>query len=575
MFPLRQEDLLYSLRPAAHVRVVPSMDDRRAWTGFDPDASAALVAQAERALRAPLPMLTAGDFLARTGAEAPEGYTLRRRQAVKLVLGACVSGDEKYLPRAADLLWMMAEETNWATFPRRGASLPAFGSPDMDLNAARTAELFALSRQMVGARLDRISPQLSARMEYELRRRVFDPVIARDGEDWMHLGGDAPRICAHLLTACLAAETDEGERRWQMIRRVLRLLEGTLRSLLPDGGAANGLERHMETASALNDCFSMLSLASGGVVELRDEPRFIEMAVLPCKTHVGEGWFINPGGSPRPRLSADALFRLGEGTRSGCLCGLAAWLRRRDPAFEPEFDGLFTAFAHLRGREKLLREPARLSMPGSALMPDMGVALARAGDFFVALTDGPSPHRDAGDVSLFYRGEPVIAASGLPGADTHSVPAVEGVEQSGARRAPEPPEVRYDGYFMITAGIAHAYPPAARLYSWQRSLMLLPGENLVRLIDAFDFEGAQSRAMFRFISPFEPRLFDGGARLGPVVMRFPAGLAPSVTAIELENPRLSEIWGGRVYRLELTMREPAPGGRLDFSFSPADDIGLQ
>lgn len=575
MFPLRQEDLLYSLRPAAQVRIVPPMDDRRAWTSFDQNASATLVAQAEKALRSPLPVLTAGDFLARTDAQAPAGYVLRRRYATALVLGACVSGDEKYLPRLADLIWLMAEETNWATFPRRGAPLPAFGAPDMDVNAARTAELFALSRQMVGARLDRISPQISKRMEYELRRRVFDPVIARDGEDWMHLGSDAPRICAHLMTACLAAETDEGERRWQVIRRVMRLLEASLRSLAPDGGAANGLERHLETVSALNDCFSMISLASGGVVELRDEPQFVEMATLACRTHVGEGWFVNPGGSPRPRLSPDALFRLGEGVRSSCLCGLAAWLRRRDPAFEPEPLGLFTAFAHLRARDKFLRESARLSLPGSALLPDAGVALARAGDFFVALTDGPSPHLDAGDVSIYYRGEPVIAAPGLTGADAHSVPAVEGVEQTGARRAPEPPEVRYDGYFLITAGIAHAYPPAASLYSWQRSLMLLPGENLVRLIDAFDFEGAQRRATFRFITPFEPRLFEGGARLGPVEMRFPANLSPSVAAININDPHLSEVWGVRVYRLELTMQQPAPGGRLDFSFFPADGIGLR
>jgi len=574
MFPLRQEDLLYSLRPAAQVRIVPPMDDRRAWTSFDPSACADLVTQAEVALRAPLPMLTAGDFLARTAAEAPSGYALRRRHATALALGACVSGDEKYLPRLADLIWLMAEETSWATFPRRGALLPAFGAPDMDLNAARTAELFALSLRMVGARLDRISPQLSARMAYELRRRVFDPVIARDGEEWMHLGSDAPRICAHLLAACLAAETDEGERRWQVIRRVMRLLEGSLRTPLASGSAANGLERQLETASALNDCFAMISLASGGVVELRDEPEFVEMASLACKAHVGGGWFVNPGGSPRPRLSPDALFRLGEGARSSCLCGLAAWLRRRDPGLEPE-GGLFTAFAHLRGRDKLLREPARLSMPGSALVPDMGVALARSGDFFVALTDGPSPHLDAGDVSLYYRGEPVIAAPGLPGADAHSVPAVEGVEQTGARRAPEPPEVRCDGYFLITAGIAHAYPPEAKLYNWQRSLMLQPGENLVRLIDAFDFEGAQRRATFRFIIPFEPRLFDGGARLGPVAMRFPAGLVPSVNAINLENPHLREIWGARVYRLELTMQQPAPGGRLDFSFFPADGIGLR
>jgi hypothetical protein len=574
MFSLRQEELLYSLRPAGQARIAPQMDDRRAWASFDTEASQALVERAERALRAPLPHLTAGDYLRRPDAEPPEGYKLRRLQAMQLILGACVSGDEKYLPKAADLIWMMAEESSWAAFPRRGAPLPAFGSPDMDLHAARTADLFALARQMVGQRFDRMTPQLTAPIDYELRRRAFDPIIARDSEDWMHLSGDAPRVCQHLMAACLAVETDEGERRWQILRRLLKILEGYLRTLLPDGGAVTDLKRHVEAAAALGDCFALISLISGGEVELRDEPQFVDMAILPCKTHIADGWFVNPGGDPRPDLSPEALFRLGEGVRSGCLCGMAAWLRRQNPEAAVEGDSLFTQLMYLRGRANLNREPARLPLPTSVLLPDMGVAIARSGDFFAALTGGDRrsafSHKDAGDVLVYYRGAPILVDSGLPDAGDHNVPAVEGVEQNAARRAPEPPELRGDGYWMLTMGIAHAYPAAARLYSWQRSLMLTPGGDSVRLIDAYDFEGAKKRATFRFITPFEPVLSEDMARLGPVALRYPAGLAPKISPIPLEDKRLKALWGGRLYRLELTTSEPAPGARLDFTLSPAD-----
>lgn len=573
MFSLRQEDLLYSLRPAGQIRIAPSMDDRRAWASFDPDASGALVSRAEQALRAPLPHLTAGDYLRRPDPEPPQGYALRREQAAVLILGACVSGDEKYLPRAADLIWMMAEESSWAVFQRRGAPLPAFGSPDMDLYAARTAELFALARQMVGTRLDRMTPQLSARIDYELRRRVFDPIIAREGEDWMHLSGEAPRVAAHLMAACLASETDEGERRWQVLRRLLRILEDFLRTQLPDGGAVSDLKRHMEAVCALGDCFSLLSLASGGEVELRDEPQFVDMATLPCMLHIGNGWFLNPGGDPKPDLPPDALYRLGESVRSASLRGLAAWLRRQNPAREPGENGLFSLLMHLRSHANFLREPARVTLPGSVLLPDMGVAMARSGDFFAALTGGDrrgaSPHRDTGDISLYYRGNPILIDCGLPGADAHNVPAIEGVEQSGARRAPEPPELASDGYDMLTMGIAYAYPPAAKLYAWQRSLILPTGDSPVRLIETFDFEAAKRNATLRFITPFKPVLEDGGALLGPIRVRFPAGLIPSVSTIELSDAHLRMLWGDRIYRLELTTSEPAPGGRLDFTFSPA------
>ena len=572
MFSLRQEDLLYSLRPASQTRVVPPMDDRRGWASLDPDASAALTQRAERVLRAPLPHLTAGDFFNRPDADPPAGYILRREQAATLILAACASGDEKYLPRAADLIWMMAEESGWSVFPRRGAPLPAFSVPDMDIHAARTAELFALARQMVGSRFDRMTPQLTARIDFELRRRAFDPLIHWDSDDWLHLLGDAPRICAHLMAACLAAETDEGERRWQALRRLMKILEGALRMQLPDGGAAQDLTEHMEAASALCDCFQLLSLVSGGQVELRDEPRFVDMAILPCKLFIGDGWFVNPGGNPKPDLSPSMLFHLGEGVRSGSLCGLAAWLRRRSDD-QPEDGGLFAQFAHLRERADFLRESARVTLPSSALLPDMGVALARAGDFFAALTGGgrlsASGHRDAGDITLYYKNTSVLVNCGLPDACAHSVPAIEGVEQTTARRAPEPPELQNSGFRMLTMGIAHAYPPAARLQSWQRSLMLTPGENLVRLIDAFDFEGVKKRATLRFITPIEPVLRDGGAILGSVRMRFPDGLTPKVSSIPLTDANLTALWGEVIYRLELTMNEPAAGARLDCMFSPA------
>jgi hypothetical protein len=316
----------------------------------------------------------------------------------------------------------------------------------------------------------------------------------------------------------------------------------------------------------------MLSLVSGGEVELRDEPQFIDMAILPCRLHIFDGWFLNPGGDPLPGLSPDGLFRLGEGVRSGCLCGMAAWLRRQDPEPAVDGDSLFTLLMRLRGRSNLNREPARLPLPGSVLLPDMGVAAARSGDFFVALTGGDRrgafSHRDAGDIALYYRGKPVLVDCGLAGAEAHNVPAIEGVEQNAVRRAPEPPELQGDGYRMLTAGIAHAYPAAAKLYSWQRSLMMTPGENQVRLIDAFDFEGVKKRATVRFISPHEPVLKGNQAVLGPVALRFPKGLTPAVSEIPMEEPRLKALWGEKLYRLELAQSESAPGARLDFTFSP-------
>jgi len=64
-------------------------------------------------------------------------------------------------------------------------------------------------------------------------------------------------------------------------------------------------------------------------------------------------------------------------------------------------------------------------------------------------------------------------------------------------------------------------------------------------------------------------LTEGGAHLGPVALRFSGGLTPSVSPVPIEDARLKVLWGDRLYRLELTTLESAPGARLDFTFFPA------
>ncbi|MEA4898735.1 MAG: hypothetical protein VB115_10875 [Christensenellaceae bacterium] len=572
MVSLRQDALLLSLRPAGSVRLVPEVGDRRAWERVDGALARRLVERAERALRADAPICPAGALKAN-----PARYiaaAVSRRELLKaLLLGACASGVSRYAERAADLIYAIAEESDWSRAPGEGG-YPDFTLRAIDADACETGALMALALALMRAQLDALSPLIAARIRWEVERRLLTPLIAREAELLPAEDEAVPRAAAALLTAALLLEEDD-RRRWLCIRRLLRLLEAHLNARDESVAFALGLENYLDRAMAVNDCFALLGEASGGEVELRDEPLFIAMARAFPDAHIGGAWFLNSGGaSMRPQLEPDRLFRLGEAARLKPLRALAACLNRQGASADMPFDRpsppLLSQVMDALSRADLMRESARERNPEAVESPEHVLLAARMEGFYVALTGtdnrDPRAHLDAGNAVLFYGGEPVLVDAGMATA-THSVPLVNGREQARNGHPAQDAALREGpGYRMLSMDIASAYPREARLSCWQRTWMLAPFEGGVRLMEVFDFDGVPGRAAFRFVTPHRPRLGEGLIALGPVTMSHDVRLAVSVQPFDLDAPARA-LWGA-LYLLTLEMPEDAPGGNYAFVFRP-------
>lgn len=574
MLNFKRDALLMSLRPPQAFRPIPPASDRRAWEGIGAELGQLMFKRAEAALSHPIPMITAS--MIRAGQPHLEAYATRRSLLSALALGACAKGPDRYLPAILDLIWAMLEETSW--------SLPALpgelkSDARIDLNAAQTAGLLALCLYLLASELSKLAPHIGVRIHQALLDRAILPLIG-DAKDALRLrAGEVPCAADALLSAVLLIE-DNSQRRWFATRTLVSMLETHFQGGLRDGGCRFGLERHMRDAFALSNCLFMLSLVSGGEVELRDEPEFVEMAMLPVRLHIGGGWFLNPGGlTPMPFIDPDQLFRLGDNARSTELCALASYLYKQygvQPlnTDAPLMHQLLNALYH----QDLIREPASPVLLPSVALPDMQLMSARVGGYYMALIGGETRlpgHLDVGDLCLFYRGQPVLIDPGAAIESLHhSVPAVEGFEQSYTGRKPQNgPDFKFDpNLTLLSLGIAHAYPPEAGLLSWQRSLMLSAHEDILRLMDVVDLEhGALKTLSFRFLTPQKPELLPGAIRIGELTLYPEAEFSALIEPVPLLSPALRSLWGGSFYRLTLTTHQPVPGGTFAFELRPSDD----
>ena len=567
---------MLNLRQAQSIFPIPLSNDRRTWDGISPDVRRELLSEADEAVRnSPRPLSAA--LTMTSPEEYQSAYAEHRARLDALIAGACVTDDGRYAHALLDEIWMLLECSGWCDPSVDNPSLPDIEDPRIDASAAQTACSLAIAAQILAPQLESISPKILPRIARELQRRVIVPLSAERTFAICIAPKDRLPAFEALLSTALLTDA-EGEERWLCIRYLCELIEKQTATLPRDGGMRGGLEQYVRDACALANIFYMLSIATDGAVELRDEAAFMRMVRMPLRLHVTEAFFLNPGGeSPAPNISRDALFLLGDAGRSADLCALAAFLNRNYANRPPKLWLMDTLRCALY-RNVFLREPARIVQYPTLRIASMQLLGARMGSFYAAVLGGANApdagHLDVGDFTLFYRDRPIIIApGGCVESSMHSVPEVEAHgQQFGRGEPPSEADCRFDSDLtLLSVGIAHAYPAAASLLGWQRSVMMTPQDDVVRLMDVVDFERGQSKRLtFVFMTPYAPQLGDGEILLDQdVLLTWEGALIPSVERVALPDDGTRRFLGASTYRIRLETDGPVLGGQFLFLFEPA------
>jgi hypothetical protein len=617
------KDAASILLKASEWHPFPRADERAAWDGIPQDARRRVLALGTEYAGRDVPNLPATLYLEyrRNGNRNryQDVWMQRRAMLGGLALAECVEGKGRFLDPLADAAWAICEESSW-TWPAHigaqnaGVGLPDSTEPIVALFSAETAASLAWTVYLLENQLDEISPAICRRIRREIDQRILTPYLERDDFGWMGFRSARrpnnwnPWVNSNVLAATLLLERDE-KRRWQLIQKILRSLDRFFVPYPLDGSCDEGPSYWGRAGASLFDNLELLFSATEGAFDVYDDPVVREIGRFIHRTHIAGDAFVCVGDCDvRPNVPRDLVFRYGRRiedarmqdlARSG-LVGDELWTEDRGPW------SLMRLLYALFNLANLRSETATPPLVRDVWLGDADLQLMVARDasgtadgLYVAAWGGHNGqshnHNDVGNYLVYQNGRPVLIDVGRPTytrqtfsrdrykiwamqSAYHNLPTVNGHMQGvGSQYAAG--EVSYqadDSAAELSLDLAPAYPSAAGIVSWHRTIRLMRGDG-VQVTDDFALREPSSEIVQHLITPCEVefvrdgqfRLRDPAAGSDLVVRYDPPELRVEVEAIDVADAKLADMWGPQLRRVLLQAHQPESQGTWTLRITPA------
>ena len=588
----------------------PTAEERVPWSELPQSVQQAHVRRGEEYAGYDWPTCLATRFLdyARDGNRSRyEAVSRGRRGALAdLAIAECVEGQGRFVDDIVNGTWAICEESFWGVpahigVQKAGTGLPDITEPIVDLFAAETSALLCWVAYLHGPQLDAVSPLIMPRVEQEVQRRILTPLLERDDFGWMGLQGQTvnnwnPWICSNWLTSALLLERDD-DRRIQAVEKAMLTVDSFIDPYPSDGGCDEGPSYWGRAGASLYDCLELLHCATGGKVDVYDEPLVQEIGKFIYRVQIANTYFVNFADAPAMLTPTPAVvYAYGERIGDASMMALGAWAAEQsETATKGASDSIGRMLPALSMCDEILEADATPPLPRDVWLDAIEVMVARDSEgasegLFVAAKGGHNAeshnHNDVGSFVVYADGKPIIIDAGVEAytrktfspqrydlwtmqSGHHSLPTINGVEQSpgGEYAARDASHSADDAAAELRLDIAPAYPEEAEVSSWVRTVRLQRGEAVV-VTDEYELQEATGEVSLSLLTPCGVEVGDDGSialgaveladgrESGSATLWYDAEkLSASTDGIALADGRLRRIWGERLTRIILTAKQ--------------------
>jgi hypothetical protein len=541
----------------------------------------------------PWPLLTASSYarFSRDGDRGAyeAGYFFRRTRLAAAVL-ASLPDD------VTDGVWLLCEETSWCVPAHEPGPLPDPARPYVDLFAAETAALLALTDHLC-----RLDPLVRRRLRDEVVSRVLAPFRDRDDWWWLGLTGQrlinwTPWILSNVLLASVLLEDDPAPTCGRAVAALDRYLDGQP----DDGGCDEGVHYWWRAGACLFECLETLATACGDDFGVFAEPKLRAIARYPLAAQISRDWVVNfaDGHARTGNPDAELLYRFGRAVGDEEVVAHAVALRG-SAAFAAPNGSLRRAVAALADTEWRSAPDRDFPLPAQAWLPDTEVLVARqtagsASGLFLAAKAGHNDeshnHNDVGSFIVALDGVPLLIDLGTEaytaktfGPDRydiwttrsswHNVPSVDDIEQRAGRSftAQNVSAVLSDDAVSLSMDLADAYPTEAGIDSWLRTVRLSRLDASITIEDAWLLRRSPAQVSSTLVLSQPPsEVSDGRLTVAGLVLEWDPGLLRAeVTERPIDDRQLRHSWGSAIYRVVLSVQSSTPTGSTRLRISAA------
>ena len=528
-------------------------------------------------------------------------YFARRNKLNALIIGELVSNDGRFLKEIVNGIGLICEESTWAlpahmSLQKAGNGLPDANEPIIDLFAGQTSLLLSYTRYLLGDELKAYSPLIIKRIDTELHSRVFNPYLNRDDFWWMGFNSNRKMnnwnifINSNVLCAALLAE-DNAIPRLQIIEKSIKSVDNFLKSYPADGGCDEGPSYWGMAGGALIEYIDLLSSFSGNQLDFSKSELIHQIGTYIYKVHIDKNYYVNfADAAVANAQDAIKIYKFGRLFKDEQLLQFSAYLQQINNGSERLDLGNINGFVNsLELNNKITGIKAHAPQLKYVWLNDLEVLTARqeegtAKGLFLAAKGGNNAeshnHNDVGNFIIYKDGTPMVIDAGVGvytkqtfsseryklwymQSDWHNCPTINGVMQQAGRnyQATSVTSQTNGNVTKLSMNIATAYPEAAEVTSWRRTLTFDQKNGTVELNEAYKLKNFKVSSSLNFLVNGTVAL----ARRGVLKLTNPQGKTillsfdPTtfdyeVQTKKIDDARLAGSWSNDLSRIILQVK---------------------
>lgn len=585
----------------------PQYNDRKGWDNLLGNSKADVIKEGEKYLNYQWQVVKATDYLEyeRSGnreiMQSP--YNKNNQAIVALLMAELAEGKGRFTDQLINGVFQSCEMTSWVLSAHLTAQhskriLPDYTEQVIDLGSGNLSSALAWTYYFFNNEFDKVDPAISKRLYYELKKRTLDPYMNEDRFWWMAFnlkpGGMVNNWnpwCNFNVLQCFMLLENDKDKLAKAVYRTMQSVDKFINYTHSDGGCEEGPSYWGHAAGKMYDYLQLLSNVTNGQVSIFDEPIIRNMGEYISRSYVGDGWVVNfADASAKGGGNAQLIYRYGKAVNSTEMMQFAAYLEKQEPStFKADID-IFRALQTLLYRNELNDQKPIHNTPDYTWYPETefcyikdkaGLFLASKGGY----NNESHNHNDIGTFSLYMNNTPIIIDAGVGTytrqtfsnerysiwtmqSNYHNLPVINEVPQAFGSQYKATNIVFNPKSSTFSADISKAYPETAQVKQWIRSYRLKNG--ILNIEDSFDLKEAMQSNQVNFLTWGDINI----DTLGEVYIHVNGqkaileydkkGFTPSIETITLNDPRLSNVWGQKIYRVSLHANNTAKKGKYSF-----------